>query len=1046
VPALCRVLGAALVWMAAASVSIAQSPADGMGPGALGSLRVPGSTAALVRAAGLDPDQPRGGALLGVIRILYEARAGSDRDRDARVGILRSYLAAISGVERARAALPGGAVSAALATEKASRRAVQDAARALGGEIDGKDGVWRLVLRDDGGARRLRSLLRDAGLDAAAVARAFDGGSEASIALPEDHVPLPFDAAAWVRLVSPEPGMDGCLLTALLSDRRAALLYYGLVSLDAPTRAFLSANPELLNRLLGGGRPDVFATLGRSIRVRDGRMDVPGGHAAVALWEALLEQRVSEPASFILELLRRDGGRAALLYDALDHLDAPRQAFALALTVPEAGARIERFKSLYAAFGKSLAGLDLAARPFRRVAADGVHLLAMLRVLPSGGLPEPNGRRFWEAALSGAGVPSEPASELGGEGNRGPVDAAWLLDRLCVADSADRPQRVALFLFAQRAFAGLSPVRLPDALVALRAFPRYRVLLMTLERNGVIDPGIYAAAIRQAQRIDGIRDREKAELALRQFQGALALVERVRFSRALTAEGAGRLVSALAAVPLSQGNEYLGGIGAWLDDHFLPALASLPGAHAAPAAPDRPLESAVLEAMAGLRTRVEEVRVEWEGLLYRVDVGAAEFDRLSRLRRKQGGASLDAALALSRASRGLAGPLPGLSVIPSRIEALAAAADQLASVRPAASDAAVRLRQAVAGATRDLQKITKAKDLGKAARISVPLRRASDGWLADVLLSLAYTPHLGDPDGPALLAGDPALRHRFSAENPVAGQRATARWRIPVETLGEAGGWRATGSVLGLDVGLAALSLRRLTTDSLPPPPSVNEIDRSSIAATLVLTNAFDVTDAGRDALAGAIARGRARVEALANDSSGVAEVAQASGIGEWRRQILPWALRHEPARAAEYFSLSEFARLGSAQPARRPDLDAWGTSALAREGCLCLRYAEPGGWETLAGRFGTALVAEQMPDLTLRIAESLAGLGLPARLLPAVLAFVAQDVLDTCAPAHLDDWTALAAAVRRLPDSRIADDIAALTAGGPLVPADREWRDDARR
>ena len=38
-------------------------------------------------------------------------------------------------------------------------------------------------------------------------------------------------------------------------------------------------------------------------------MDVPGGHAAVALWEALLEQRVSEPASFILELLRRDGGR-----------------------------------------------------------------------------------------------------------------------------------------------------------------------------------------------------------------------------------------------------------------------------------------------------------------------------------------------------------------------------------------------------------------------------------------------------------------------------------------------------------------------------------------------------------------------------------------------------------------------------------------------------------------------------------------------------------------------------------------------------------------
>jgi len=95
-------------------------------------------------------------------------------------------------------------------------------------------------------------------------------------------------------------------------------------------------------------------------------------------------------------------------------------------------------------------------------------------------------------------------------------------------------------------------------------------------------------------------------------------------------------------------------------------------------------------------------------------------------------------------------------------------------------------------------------------------------------------------------------------------------------------------------------------------------------------------------------------------------------------------------------------------------------------------------------GSIGDALVATGAITED-ALAEALARLGLPARLMPAVLAFATQDVLDSSRPAYLDDWAALAAAVRSLPESRIADHAAALTAGGALIPSDRDSSNDVR-
>ena len=45
------------------------------------------------------------------------------------------------------------------------------------------------------------------------------------------------------------------------------------------------------------------------------------------------------------------------------------------------------------------------------------------------------------------------------------------------------------------------------------------------------------------------------------------------------------------------------------------------------------------------------------------------------------------------------------------------------------------------------------------------------------------------------------------------------------------------------------------------------------------------------------------------------------------------------------------------------------------------------------------------------------------------------QDVLDATQPAYFDDWSQFGRAATTIPADRIVDYVAALTAGGPLLP-----------
>ena len=116
-----------------------------------------------------------------------------------------------------------------------------------------------------------------------------------------------------------------------------------------------------------------------------------------------------------------------------------------------------------------------------------------------------------------------------------------------------------------------------------------------------------------------------------------------------------------------------------------------------------------------------------------------------------------------------------------------------------------------------------------------------------------------------------------------------------------------------------------------------------------------------------------------------------------------------------------------------------WGVSRAPLYGSLDLSFPDPPSPQRYSGRSGAGLMATRVADVNLRVLEVLTERRLPIALAPGVLAGALQDVLDGARLAYFDDWLSLARKVQSLGDDEFSDYISALTARGPLVPAETD-------
>ncbi len=456
-----------------------------------------------------------------------------------------------------------------------------------------------------------------------------------------DVVPLPLSADVWRSAILQTPGSRGDLITAIVRDRRAALLYVGLSALDDETLTWIGSNRDTLAHLRQV--PQIFASFGRSIHVRNARIVVPGGADAESLWTAIAGAGPGTPAAFIERVLAGDG-RLAFLFDTIAHLDSAHQRFALGLNLGPA-AQEGRFRALLAAFTAAAPEWRMADRVFPKPPIDGAVLLSTVEVLPNGKLATPTARGLWDRVFRGdelndVGFARVSVAEVTAMSSALNIDAAWLADRILRVPYAVGRRRLDAFLFAQRAFSATPPAASAAVATALRGYLSFPALMTSLERSGLTDPDVFVCAAEHAARLNTIESLAVRKSSIAQFQSAAALIERAHRTAVLNDLRSAALIHSLCMLEVSPRTGYGPRFSTWLRDAFLKALPSQSSA-----------EETMLAAVGGVGD-VQRARpiVTWEGRRYRVDPAISELARLQRVRQRQGSPTLDQALASAAAA------------------------------------------------------------------------------------------------------------------------------------------------------------------------------------------------------------------------------------------------------------------------------------------------------------------------------------------------------------------------------------------------------------
>jgi len=202
------------------------------------------------------------------------------------------------------------------------------------------------------------------------------------------NTPLPVMLGPGVWMGNDRNKSHKDLLDTLIGDPALARLYWALAQIDDETQSALRVTPGL-QRLLP--LAPVLDFYGEQLRIRSGRVMVPGGPQAESAWENLVGVSPRSPGDFVIALFTKDNGWLAPYYDALSRVSGAQQAY---FTEPHRLAQ----------FYQALRGRNTFPSPARSVFRPNPGLLLLVTRMPL----DPDGRPHVPGNL---GVWTEPVRE-----------------------------------------------------------------------------------------------------------------------------------------------------------------------------------------------------------------------------------------------------------------------------------------------------------------------------------------------------------------------------------------------------------------------------------------------------------------------------------------------------------------------------------------------------------------------------------------------------------------------------------------------------------
>ena len=162
----------------------------------------------------------------------------------------------------------------------------------------------------------------DSGFPLAALEKSLQDGKPFVYSYGSSALPVLFGSDVWMKNDPNKNHKD--LLDGLLGDPSLARLYWALAQIDEETRSALRISPGLQSLLPLAPLLDYYD---EQLRIRNGRVLVPGGPQAESAWESLVGVSPHSPGDFVLRLFTIDNGWLAPYYDALSRVSGSQQAY-----------------------------------------------------------------------------------------------------------------------------------------------------------------------------------------------------------------------------------------------------------------------------------------------------------------------------------------------------------------------------------------------------------------------------------------------------------------------------------------------------------------------------------------------------------------------------------------------------------------------------------------------------------------------------------------------------------------------------------------------